>query len=254
MNPGVLWVHNDSGDSARIFALNDKGRHLGVYELLGAEALDWEDIALGPGPEPGRHYLYIGDCGDNQALRDLKTIYRLPEPVVRADQEPIESALTGVEAIRYRYPDGPRDAETLMVDPATADLILISKREDSVHVYRAAFPQSTDAVITLEFVGKLPLGGVTAGDVSAPGNEVLVKTYTAVHHWVRLPNQDLAEALQASPRRLPYFPEPQGEAIAWRADGSGYYTVSEERDGIPAFLYFYPRLEAVPEAVTDKGE
>ena len=27
--------------------------------------VDWEDIAAGPGPEPGQHYLYVGDIGDN---------------------------------------------------------------------------------------------------------------------------------------------------------------------------------------------
>ncbi len=243
-NPGVLWTHNDSGDKPRLFALDAKGRHLGVYTLLGAEARDWEDIALGPGPEPRLHYLYVADCGDNKARHDVKVIYRLPEPVVRADQAPIESALGGVEAIHFRYPDGPRDAETLMVDPATADLYVISKREQAVRVYRAAFPQLTDAVITLEALGKLPLNGVTAGDISADANEVLVKTYEAVHYWPRLPGQDLGEALQEPPRRLPYYPEPQGEAIAWHPAAGGYYTLSEERESIPAMLYFYPRLES----------
>ena len=52
----------------------------------------------------------------------------------------------------------------------------------------------------------------------------------------------LHEALTAEPIPLPYLPEPQGEAICWKADGGGYYTVSEEHDDIPAHLYFYPRL------------
>ncbi len=243
LNPGVLWTHNDSGGKPRLFALNEKGEHLGIYELLGARARDWEDMAVGPGPVPGRHYLYVADCGDNKARYDLKTIYRLPEPRLRPDQPPIKSALSGVEAIRYRYPDGPRDAETLIVDPATADIYIVSKREQSVHLYRAAFPQDTDTVITLELLGRLALHDVTAGDVSADANEVLLKNYGAVFYWQRHPDQDLGSALLEKPRRLPYYPEPQGESIAWRADGKGYFTLSEERDGIPAMLYYYPRLE-----------
>lgn len=242
-NPDVLWTHNDSGDAPRLFALDATGRHLGVYTLIGAEARDWEDIAIGPGPEPRLDYLYVGDFGDNKARHDVKVIYRLPEPVVRRDQTAIESALGGVEAIHFRYPDGPRDAETLIVDPATADIYVISKREQAVHVYRAPFPQITDAVITLEAHGKLPLNDVTAGDINAAANEVLLKTYATVHYWPRLPGQDLAEALQGTPQRLPYFPEPQGEAIAWHPEAEGYYTLSEEREGIPAMLYFYPRLD-----------
>ncbi len=243
LNPGVLWTHNDSGDKPRLFALNAKGVHLGIYELLGAEARDWEDMAVGPGPKPGRHYLYVADCGDNKARWDLKTIYRLPEPRLRPDQPAIESALSGVETIRYRYPDGPRDAETLLVDPATADIYIVSKREQSVHLYRAAYPQNTKAPITLESLGKLPLTDVTAGDVSADASEILLKNYGAVLYWPRLPDQDLGQALLGKPHRLPYYPEPQGESITWHAQGGGYFTVSEERDGIPAMLYFYPRLD-----------
>src|SRR5262249_40948692 len=52
-NPGVLWTHNDAGDGPRIFALNTQGQLLGTYSLPGADAVDYEDIAIGPGPVPG---------------------------------------------------------------------------------------------------------------------------------------------------------------------------------------------------------
>ena len=44
-NPNVLWVHNDSGDSARVFAIHIDGTLLGTYSLSGASATDWEDIS-----------------------------------------------------------------------------------------------------------------------------------------------------------------------------------------------------------------
>ena len=46
-NPGVLWVHNDSGDVNRVFALTPAGTHLGIYTITGAGAVDWEDLAIG---------------------------------------------------------------------------------------------------------------------------------------------------------------------------------------------------------------
>ncbi|HVR76496.1 MAG TPA: hypothetical protein VMT52_19360, partial [Planctomycetota bacterium] len=61
---GVFWVHNDSGDRPRIFALEDSGRVLGAVDVEGASAVDWEDIAAGPGPRPGRH-LFLADTGNN---------------------------------------------------------------------------------------------------------------------------------------------------------------------------------------------
>ena len=79
-NPGVLWVHNDSGDSARVFALSYHGDLLASYNLTGASAVDWEDMALGPGPDPGKEYLYLADIGDNRRKRSFVTIYRIPEP------------------------------------------------------------------------------------------------------------------------------------------------------------------------------
>lgn len=241
---GVLWTQNDSGDLPRVFALDRHGAHLGVFLLEGAAARDWEDIALGPGPEPGRDYLYAADCGDNEARYDVKTIYRVAEPRLEPGDGPVERALGGVDAIRYRYPDGPRDAETILVDPLTRDIVIVSKRERAVHVYRAAWPQPLDAVITLEAMGELPLGGVTAGDISADGREILIKTYNTVHLWTRAPGEALAAVFARKSRQLPYFPEPQGEAIAWDPATGGFYTLSEERDAIPAVLYFYPRLAA----------
>ena len=195
--------------------------------------------------------MYIGDIGDNRAQHDLKYIYRVPEPTVTADQTPVEITLTNVETITLRYPDGARDAETLLIDPMSKDLYVISKRETKVRVYRASYPQSTTAPITLEHVATLAINEqdsrsawLTGGDISPSGREILLKSYIGIYYWSRIPGQPVHEALMAEPILLPYIPEPQGEAVCWKADGGGYYTVSEEQNDIPAQLYFYPRLQA----------
>lgn len=248
-HPGVLWAHNDSDDEPRLYALTTSGTHLGVFTLDGAEARDWEDLAIGPGPEPGVDYLYAGDIGDNDSQRDLKYVYRVAEPSVSIDQAPSDVSLTDVSTITLRYPDGPSDAETLLADALTGDLYVITKRSTDVTIYRAAAPQSTTDVIDMERAGTLSMPrvpylpaagqGAVGGDIAPSGLEVLLKTYAAVYYWKRASG---AEALFAHPpETLPYVPEPQGEAIAWATDGSGYFTVSEERGAIPARLYFYPR-------------
>ena len=245
MNPGVLWAHNDSGDKPRVFALGLHGEHLGIYQLLGAEAVDWEDIAIGPGPKQGRQYLYLADIGDNLAHRETKTVYRVPEPAVTAGQSPITSALSGVEALRLRYPDRPRNAEALLLDPVSRDLYIVTKQEASVSLYRAAYPQPTDRVLTLEDCGRLALSDVVGGDVSPAGDAILLKTYAAIYLAHREPGERLdAALLRGNYERLPYTPEPQGEAVAWAPDGGAYFTISEEREGIPAVLYRYARLPA----------
>ncbi len=241
-NSSVLWTHNDSGDENRIFAIDTNGKHLGTFLIEGAEARDWEDIAVGPGPLKGRQYLYIGDIGDNLSRFDVKYIYRVAEPAVRSSQTPIEGTLRGVEAISFRYPDGKRDAETLMVDPLTKDIYVVSKRESNVRVYRAPYPQSTTQIITLEYVAALNLNNVVSGDISPSGDEVVIKTYSAIYYWRKSLDEKCWKMFKKDPMSVPYIPEPQGEAVCWRADGQGYYTISEEPGGIPSHLYFYPRI------------
>ena len=252
-NPKVLWTHNDSGDLNRVFAFNTHGEHLGVYFIDGAGARDWEDMAVGPGPDSGKQYLYIGEIGDNNSQYELKYIYRVPEPEVDSNQTPVDTTIFGTEVITYIYPDGRRDAETIMVDPFTKDIYVVSKREASVRVYRAAYPQSITDTLTLEHVVTLNLNQVTAGDISPSGFEILIKTYNNIYYWYRAPGQELWEALANQPLIVPYIPEPQGEAVSWEpVQEGGYYTISEEPGGNPTHLYFYPRLDSTVFVADDR--
>lgn len=251
-NSGVLWAHNDSGDKPRVFAFTPDGTHLGSYTIAGIPARDWEDMAIGPGPETGVDYLYLGDIGDNFAENDFKYVFRVPEPSVDDHQAPVDTTLSVVETIRLRYPDGLYDAETLLLDPLTRDLYIVTKRDTTVNVYRAPYPQSTTTTVVMDLVTTLdlepmanfPAGfqGATGGDIAYNGLEVLIKGYHKVYYWSR--SSASAPLFETGPVQLPYVPEPQGEAIGWAADGSGYYTLSEEANNVPAVLYFYPRLPA----------
>src|SRR6185295_9973799 len=73
-NPDIFWVHNDSGDMPRVYAVNRSGKLVGTYRLEGANAEDWEDMAIGPAPG-GRSYLYLADIGDNSAQRKSIRVY-----------------------------------------------------------------------------------------------------------------------------------------------------------------------------------
>jgi hypothetical protein len=241
-NPGVLWTHNDSGDQNRLYALNAKGKHLGTYTIAGVAARDWEDIAIGPGPVEGQPYLYIGDIGDNGREYEYKYIYRVPEPKVDSSQAPVDTTLFGTETIAVFYPRVNHDAEALMVDALTKNVYILTKGDTSSHVFRAAYPQSLKRGTRLEQVATLRLGWVVGGDISPSGNEILIKTYTAIYYWARSSPDELWRAFDKAPAVLPYILEPQGEAIGWKADGMGYYTISEEFQGIPAHLCFYPRV------------
>lgn len=243
--PGVLYTHNDSGDLGRVFAINDQGALLATLVLNGVTARDCEDIAAGIGPREGTAYLYLADIGDNNAEHTVSRIYRFPEPVIPLSDRGRVIAVDTVETISFTYPDGPRDAETLLADPATGDLFIVSKRDEPCRLYRLPFPQTSGMVMTAEAVGVLPLTMAVGGDISADGGEILVKNYMTVFYWNREVQQPVAQALAALPAVIPYALEPQGEAIAWSGDGAGFYTLSEEALNIEAHLYYYPRLPSL---------
>ena len=248
--PGVLWAHNDSGDIARIFAMTDDGRHLGAYTLPSVQAIDWEDMALGPGPVDGEDYLYLGDIGDNAGQRSEITVYRVREPDAGSDGE-----LTDVEALVLQYPDRPHDAEVLLVDPLDGNIYIITKEiaGGPSTVFRApgAAAQVTvlEEVATVDFqalnaaeppqdagplvlnLGWLPTGGDVAPDRSA----VAIRTYAAVWIWELRGSAELWQAFAGEPCQAPSAIEPQGEALAFDAAGAGFYTASE---GLNPPLYY----------------
>ena len=238
-NAGVLWVHNDSGDSARVFAMNTAGTHLGIYNLSGVTATDCEDMAVGPGPTASKHYLYIGDIGDNSAVRTHIRVYRVEEPAVSANQTPVTVSLTGVETLKLVYEDGARDAETLMADPQTGDLYIVSKRESQSRVYRAAAADLVPGpTITLRRMATLPWGWTTAGDISPQGDEIVIRGYYNASVWARPPGTNLWDAFSGTEYAVPLISEPQGEAVGYDANGSGYYTTSE---GSYQPIYYFAR-------------
>jgi hypothetical protein len=241
-NANVLWTHNDSGDSARVFAMTPAGTHLGAYSINGASAADWEDIAVGPGPADSSQYLYIGDIGDNLAIRPTISVYRVAEPFVSDTQSPVTTSLSGASKLTFAYPDGPRDAESMFVDPLTRDIYILTKRENPHRLYRAAYPQATSGTTTLEFVTSYATTNwLTAADISPDGDEILVRgTNTASGRlFVRPPGGTIADALDSAPITIPLRSEPQGEAIGFDSAGWGYYTISE---GTNQPIYFFNRL------------
>jgi hypothetical protein len=250
-NENVFWTHNDSGDQNRIYAFNNEGQHLGVYTLQNCSARDWEDIAIGPGPVESQTYLYVGDIGDNSSQYEIKNIFRFIEPNVESNQSPVNETLYNIDIIALQYPDGNRDAETLMLDPLTKDIIIVSKREEFIHIYNIPFPQNTtgtilfpDLIHTMDFYpdDSSDLTRIVAGDISRDGTEILIKSYAHIFHFPRYENQSIAQALTNTMTMVEYMMEPQGEAVGWHPDGVGYFTISEEASNIPCHLYFYPRI------------
>ena len=249
LNKDVFWLHNDSGNENKIYAVDRNGKLVAILVLEGIEFVDTEDIALGPGPEAGVSYIYVADIGDNSAVRDKKFIYRFPEPHFLPSDTVFKVTISKFDVFTFEYPDGKRDAETIMIDPRDKDIVIVSKREKNVNVYTSPIPQAGSSTIQFEKIAVLPFGnegfsnsGVTGGDISVDGSEIILKTYMKVYYYHRGSGRSLNEVFKDKPVELDYVPEPQGEAICFGTDNEGFYTTSERSplDVVP-HLYFYPR-------------
>jgi hypothetical protein len=233
---GFLWTHEDAGSPDELYLLNRQGKLMGKINIPFYN-YDWEDMAIGPGPQTNETYLYIGDVGDNSSTRDIKRIYRFPEP------SSISSTITAYDRIEFRYPDGTFDAETILLDPLKRDLYVVTKWLPKARLYRLAYPQSTTQIITAEKVGEMTVGSdLTGGAISMTGTEIIVRGYSAIYYWKRKPEETVGEVLLQSPTKsLPYQFEPQGEAVCFDKDNKGYFTLSERNIAPSVNLYFYAR-------------
>lgn len=216
--PDVLFVHNDSGDSARFFAISTAGAHLATFTVSGASASDWEDIGSANGQ------LYLGDIGDNGQSRPNIKVYRVAEPNIPTT--PSTVALDGVETFTFTYPGGAKNAETMFVDPTTDDLYIVQKTDSgTAGVYRKPAPLESGE---LEEVAQVDFGPLTTGgDMSHSGGSIIVRTYSQAQLYRRTPGMSVADAVKGEPCSVPLHGEPQGEAIGFAADDQAYFTISE---------------------------
>jgi hypothetical protein len=235
-----FFTHNDSGDAARFFAVNRGGETLASFRVAGAVNVDWEEMARGS-DDNGMPALYIGDIGDNGARRSSITVYRVREPEVDPGRRGV-AAETG-PAVRFelKYEDGPRDAETLLVHPATGQLFIVSKALAGSAVYAAPKMLRTDAVNELKKVASINFGALpssartlkdqvrrllaTSGDIAPDGTALVVRTYMDAYEWKL--TGDVAAAFRRAPAHVPVPLTSQAEAIAYGRGAASLLTSSE---------------------------
>ena len=231
------WSHNDSGNPPEIFLIDQQANIKLICRIKGIKNRDWEDIAVGAGPKEGVTYIYIGDIGDNRAEYPVKFIYRFEEPVFTDKTELI---ISDYDTLIVKLPDRVRDSEALTIDPISNDMLLISKREDSVKVYQFNYLDEKDTLLA-QRIAVLSLHNINAADISTNGMEMLMKDYDRIYYWKREGNESMAELLSKKPIRLPYKNGPQDEAIAWKRDGSGFFTLGETVKGNGGNLVLHKR-------------
>lgn len=235
VNPGYLWMHNDSGDTAHLYLVSQSGSIAMTVLLAGIIANDWEEISLAT--LDSIPFLYLGDTGDNRRIREQVSIHRIPEPIFDGSTDYLTIPDSLVQSITFSYAEGPKDVEAFFVDNFTNQITIVSKREESCMIYAFDFdPQQSPFVI--KSLGTIDIRNFTAADMNQQG-EILLKNYPSIFYW---PASELPAAqrmISVRPYRIPYEPEPQGEALCWDEKG-GFYSISEYNENAAQNLYYYP--------------
>lgn len=149
----LYWTVNDSGSEGVVYGIGANGKVRGTLSYR-APVEDVEAVAV------HGNRLYVADIGDNDGNRDEVTVYYFLNP--RA------SGLTVMyNAYDFRYPDGPHDAETLLVDGA-GRLYLVTKGAKG-GIYVAPKDPSRDGVNELRLVGAAP--ALVTDGVFLPGDD-----------------------------------------------------------------------------------
>jgi len=253
--PDVWWVHNDSGDVPRLFAINAQGQPImpgwlddryyaeefqegkkpwpGI-PMMNSANIDWEDIAIDDGK------LYIADVGNNgNARRDLG-IYVVNEPNPRAIDRARPTTF-----IPIRYPDQDAypptdwnyDCEAVFVH--AGKLYFLTKyradgRWDKItygtSLYRLD-TTDTDVVNELTLISRLDDLRIvpTAADLSPDRQRLAVLSYDGV--WVFQATEGSDDWLGGRILRveLPPHQLKQAEAICWD-DDTTLRIANEQRD------------------------
>jgi len=221
VSPGDFYTFNDSGDSARFFKFDAKGKILAEYKVPNAVNVDWEDMAaakLG-----GRPYLFFGDIGDNAGKRKSIAVYRVPEPTGNSAQAD--------EIIELKYPDEPHNAETLLIHPKTGDITIVTKA--SLHpaaIFYLPCPHASGSYV-LKKLADIDVNAImreakliTGGAWSHDGKHVVLRTYLGAYEF---PVRDPMKWFESTPIRVQTNLEMQGEGITYTLDDKALITTSE---------------------------
>jgi hypothetical protein len=222
-----LYVHNDSGDEAKIYVMNVNGDLTATHQIDVKSAIDWEDMAIGS--LKGTVQLFVGDIGDNEEKREHVLVHALPID----NLSPVKTWTVTYESKQ------PRDAEGLAFDPIDSRLYILTKgRNGTIELYQSPILDDSTSSLTLQVVALFPISENldphpiymgTALDISPDGTLLIMRNYLHAYLWQRDEKQQWKDVLKEPPCKIRLPKQRQGESLAFRSSTS-LMTISEGKN------------------------
>ena len=241
----VLWTHNDQGNGPFIYAMTFEGKHLGAWQVEGARNVDWESITSQK-DSSGKCSLVIGDIGDNDEARNELEIYRVAEPIPSAESSKSNGAnplrTESAQLMKFAYPDGRHNAETILIQPNSGDIYVVTKKKSGpAGVYRVkptfgnSAPARAEKVADISVPSK-PEGLLTGGSFSPDGKRVMLCDVKSGYELVLPDDAANADVIWTQKFMVVDLGDrKQGEGVSYSRDGNSLYATSEKKNS-PLFL------------------
>jgi hypothetical protein len=198
----IYWTVNDSGDRGVAYGIGLDGEVQGTLNYR-AQPFDVEAVAVHD------DRLYVADIGDNDRDRDFVRVFFFDNP--RAN-----GLTVTYHAYDFSYPDGPQNAETLLVNDS-GRLFIVTKGQNGA-VYAAPRRPDRQGVNELKRLGSAP-SGVTDGTFLPGGDKIALLTPSAIS----VIDASTYQVLISSP--VP--PQPQAESLTLSLDQRSLLVGSE---------------------------
>ncbi len=232
--PDAVWIHNDSGDLPRLFLVGLDGKTKAVVTVRGADPIDWEDMCSFE--LDGEKWLLVGDTGDNGCVRGISApecqLRLLREPKIQEPEgnEPRQVTIDGFAIIEFRYPEGPRDCESVAVDTKTREILLLSKSDPlSCRLFRLplSLKKGTSTAVA-ESIASLGVPYATAMDISPDCKRLAVVNMFSGAMIEREGEESWSDACRRPVTLLTLPKRIQGESACFTADGESLLLNSEK--------------------------
>ena len=245
INKDVIWINNDSGSDAALYAVNTQGKYLATLTLLDIKNHDWEDLSILN--YKGDNYIVIADTGDNDSEGTNYQLHFIKEPILNINNSDQEELTTTAEwTVNFTYPDKPRDVEAVAIDPNSGKILLLNKRGLPHQLFTLPLKQKKNVPLMLAtLLGEIPafpyplklrLGIFdifnysnmpTSMDISPDGSMAVVLTYSSAYLYFKKAEESWLDTLSKVPKRIDFPTLKQAEAIAFDPSGEFLYITSE---------------------------
>lgn len=222
-----LYMHNDSGDEAKIYVMNVNGDLTATHQIDVKSPIDWEDMAIGR--FQGTVQLFVGDIGDNEEKREHVLVHAIPIDKL----SPVKTWTVNYES------NQPRDAEGLAFDPLDSRLYILTKgRNGTIELYQSPVLNESTSPMTLQVIALFPISENldphpiymgTALDISPDGTKLIMRNYLHAYLWQRETDQQWKDVLKEAPCKIRLPKQRQGESLAFRSNTT-LMTISEGKN------------------------